>query len=335
MKSAHVAGLLVGFAILGCDSVERGRPALGDATELIVAMADSLWAETGDSLIAAVAPRTFSVRNERTFTITQVSPASELWLDTKQFKQVIAVGVPGDFWMTEALDGTAQAGTPPDIVTVDNVWARGQSVVAVVLPAENPAQALQSLLPEIGELMDGRFRQYARSRMFLSDTNVALRDSLAANAGFSITLPRIYRSAAPGENLRAFHNRNEVGGDLFRTIIVSWVDEVIEDADSARVLAWRDSILPAVYDEPQVTQRERVDVRPLPDRAPGSVEVQGVWAGTDPTFPTGGPFVDRIVVCPDQERTYFLEAWMYGPSREKYEYLIQFQTILDSFRCGG
>jgi hypothetical protein len=171
--------------------------------------------------------------------------------------------------------------------------------------------------------------------MFLSDTNTALRDSLTANAGFSITLPRIYRAAAPGENLRAFHNRNEVGGDLFRTIIVAWVDEVIEDADSARVLSWRDSILSQVYDEPQATQRERIDVRALPDRAPGSIEVQGVWAGTDPAYPTGGPFVDRIVVCPDQDRTYFLEGWMYGPSREKYEYLIQFQTILDSFRCGG
>jgi len=126
-----------------------------------------------------------------------------------------------------------------------------------------------------------------------------------------------------------------VGGDLFRTIVVSWKDGPMAEIDSARVLAWRDSIMPLVFDLPQVTGRDRIQVRQLDDLAPGSIEVQGVWAGTDATFPTGGPFVDRIVVCPDQDRTYFLEAWMYGPSREKYEYLIQFETILDSFRCSG
>lgn len=335
MKSAHIAGLLAGLSILGCESIQRGRPALGEANEVIVITVDSLWAEVGDSLRGAVAPRFFAVHDERPFEVQEVSPASEMWLDLRRFRQVIAVGTAADSWIADVLGDRPAPEQLPALVTADNVWARGQTVTALVLPPDRPAAAFESMLPELGTLMDERFRQYARNRMFLSDTNTALRAALEADDGFSLTLPNIYRPAEPGDQLQAFHNRNEVGGDLFRTIVVSWRSGTSVDADASRVVAWRDSILPIVYDVPQVTATDRIDVRELDDLAPGSIEVQGVWRGTDPTFPTAGPFIDRIVVCPDQDRTYFLEAWMYGPSREKYEYLIQFETILDSFRCGG
>jgi hypothetical protein len=335
MKSVNLAGIVAGIVILGCDAVDRGRPAMGDEDQLIVVMADSVWAGIGDSVYAAVAPRIFAVRDERPFEITQVSPATELWLELQRFKQVIAVGVAGDFWIDQVLRDDPAPTSLPAIVEADNVWARGQSVAAVVLPIEDPLAALGSTLPALGVLLDDRYRRLVRNRMFLSDVNTALRDSLAAEAGFALTLPNIYRPAPPMERLRAFHNRNQVGGDLFRTIVVSWVDGQITGGDAMRVLAWRDSILPMVYDEPQVTGTDRIQVREMEGHAPGSIEVQGVWAGADTTFPTGGPFVDRIVVCPDQDRTYFLEAWMYGPSRPKYQYLIQFETLLDSFHCGG
>lgn len=337
MKSAHAAALLAGLSILGCDSIQRGRPALGDANEVVVVMADSLWAETGDSLRSAVAPRIFSVHDERPFEVTHVSPVSELWFDLQRFKQVIAVGIPGDFFMQEALGdrATAPPATLPPLFSADNVWARGQSVLVVTLDSDDPAAELLNLLPEIGAQMDDRFRKFARNRMFLSDTNITLRDSLAAADHFEITLPNIYRQMPGAEKLRVFHNRNEVGGDLFRTIAVSWAEGRITDPDATRVLAWRDSILQSVYDLPQVTSRERIEISDVAGQADGSIQVQGVWQGTDPTFPTGGPFIDRLVVCPDQNRTYLLEAWMYGPGRDKYEYLIQFETILDSFRCGA
>jgi hypothetical protein len=31
---------------------------------------------------------------------------------------------------------------------------------------------------------------------------------------------------------------------------------------------------------------------------------------------------------------YLLDAWLYAPGKQKYEYMIQLQTILDTFRCG-
>ena len=41
----------------------------------------------------------------------------------------------------------------------------------------------------------------------------------------------------------------------------------------------------------------------------------------------------RAIVCEDQDRMYLLDAWLYAPGKEKYEYMIQLETILDSFSC--
>jgi hypothetical protein len=68
------------------------------------------------------------------------------------------------------------------------------------------------------------------------------------------------------------------------------------------------------------------------------VDVQGVWQGNDPMWPMGGPFVTRLMHCPDQNRTYLVDAWIYSPGGQrgsKYEYMIQLQTILDTFECAS
>jgi hypothetical protein len=41
------------------------------------------------------------------------------------------------------------------------------------------------------------------------------------------------------------------------------------------------------------------------------------------------------VPCPAQDKTYFIDAWLFAPGKKKYEYMIQLQTILNSFRCGS
>jgi hypothetical protein len=73
----------------------------------------------------------------------------------------------------------------------------------------------------------------------------------------------------------------------------------------------------------------------LPDRPEGSFEVHSIWRSSDQTLPAAGPFLNRVILCPEQNRTYFVEAWLFAPGRRKYEYMIQFQALLDSFECGA
>ena len=63
-------------------------------------------------------------------------------------------------------------------------------------------------------------------------------------------------------------------------------------------------------------------------------EIQAAWANPpESTWPAGGPFILRGIICPDQDRMYLVDSWLYAPGKEKYEYVIQLETILDSFRC--
>lgn len=302
----------------------------GEESSIIILAADSLWAQVGDSVLTTLEPRVFTVRDEKMFEATWASPLTEDWITLRTFRQVLTIGVAGDGWVSPVLRGSES--TPPAVVEKPNVWAQDQTVTAVVLPAENSAAALLSLLPQLAARFNARYRAYVQRRMFTSDVNTELRDSLRANAGFSLLLPRIY-GADPVDSIQVFRNRAEVGSELYRTIIVASRPGVTTDANADTVLAWRDRITPLVF-EPQVTERERLETKPLPEAGEGALQVQGIWRGADMTLPSAGPFIDRLIPCPDEGRTYFLEGWLYAPARRKYQYMIQLETLLDSFECG-
>jgi hypothetical protein len=295
---------------------------------------DSVWTATGDSIETALEPRVFTVRDEKMFELTHVSPASEDWLDLRRFKQVLTIGVPGDGWIAPVLDRYGESVDAPAVIEQRDVWARGQLVTAIVLPQGSGPDAVSSQLGDVGELLDMRFRQYARQRMFLSGADSALGDTLRTERGYSLLVPAIYRRTAL-EGADVFRNHSEMRGVLLRGIYVTWRPGAIEMPTAEMAVAWRDSASVSAYDPPQAVQRERIESRRITLNEAEGIEVQGVWRSQEPTWPGAGPFVDRILSCPEQNRTYYLDAWLYAPGKAKYEYMIQLETILDSFRCDG
>jgi len=330
MRSAFSILVVAGLATTGCEAARRTTLAHGEESSIIILAADSLWAQVEDSVQATLEPRIFTVRDEKMFEATWVSPFTEDWVTLRTFRQVLSIGLAGDGWVAPALDESMPAA--PAVVEAHDVWARDQTVTAVVLPPENSAAALMSLLPQLAAGFDARYRQYVKQRMFMSDVNTALRDTLRARAGFSLLLPNIY-GAEPLDSIWVFRNKAEVGSELYRAIIVASRPGVVTGADADTVLAWRDRITPIVFN-PQITERERVETELLPEAGAGALQVQGIWRGADMSLPSAGPFIDRIVPCPAEGRTFFLEGWLYAPARRKYEYMIQLETLLDSFECG-
>lgn len=332
MRYARFAGLAAALLPLaGCD-LGRTRPAHGDVTSIIVVAMDSVWAATGEQIEMTLEPRIFTVRDEKTFELTYVSPMSEDWLDLRRFKQVLAIGVPGDGWIAPVLEQYEGAVDPPTVIEQQDVWARNQLVTAIVVPPGSGPAAALSQIPAVSELLDRRFRVYAQQRMFLSGVDSALSDTLMMARGYRLLVPSIYDRTAL-ENADVFRNHSELRGILLRGITVAWQEGVVTNPTAEMALAWRDSI--SAYDPPQRVERERIESRPITVNGAQGVVAHGVWTSTDPTWPAAGPFIDRIVLCPDQNRTYYLDAWLYAPGKRKYEYMIQLETILDSFRCGG
>ena len=62
-----------------------------------------------------------------------------------------------------------------------------------------------------------------------------------------------------------------------------------------------------------------------------AIRLQGTWS--NPTDLTGGLFLTYGLECGD--RLVLLDGNLYAPDREKYAYLLQFERIFESFRCGS
>jgi hypothetical protein len=219
----------------------------------------------------------------------------------------------------------------PAIVERQDVWARNQLVTALVVPDDRIEQGVYQELPRLYQLIDTRYRQHVLERMFASRPDTLLRDSLARNLGFSLLVPNLYRFDERNGSY-VFRTVSEMGAQLMRTVLVTWREGVIADPTPEYVLAWRDSVAQTLYDPPQQTNRERYETR-LVAESPHTIEVHGSWSAQSNGWPFGGPFVARAVPCPAQNRTYLLDAWVHAPAQPKYQYLIQFEILLDTFVC--
>lgn len=331
--------LLVTLALTmsGCE-IPRAH---GDVNALIVGADPDLWTEVEPTIREAMEPTTRTVRNEETFRVTHQDPAdAEIWGNLRRFRQVIAMGDASDPWVEAAL-AEARADAIPDapgIIQVGDVWARGQQVSVILLPEQGQAQAVRALADELHILLDEQFRSYAVNRMFLTGVNTELASSLAESAGFSLQLPQVYETLSRDSIFR-FRNDNPSPTELIREVIVTWESPIPEELPTAEELrVWRDSIVVEHYVDRQLvdtTSAVQTSYQPIELDGLDGVEYQGAWVSPEDAWPAGGPFILRALRCPEQDRLYYVDAWLYAPNRGKYEYMIQLETILDSFRCGA
>ncbi len=316
----------------GCDQPR----AHGDQNALIVATDTDFWYLIEDAFRDALEPTIQTVRNERPFRITHQDP-SELrdWGNLQRFRQVVALGGMEDPWVQDVLARYREAPpAPPALLQVPNVWARGQLVSLLLLPDTGREEALARLAPDLRSVLDEQFRAYARTRMFVSGENTALAESTLEEHGFSMIFPQVYRFSSRG-NVFRFRNDNPSPSELIREVVVTWVSPIPEEAPSREELeGWRLDFTRSEYANPQDIDTLVVSYREMEVGGLRGVEYQSAWVSPPGEWPAGGPFITRAIRCPAQDRLYLVDAWLYAPGRDKYEYMIQLQTILDSFRCG-
>jgi len=309
--------------------------ALGDTNSVVVAADTDFWNQVRDTVQSALEPTIFTVRRERTFTLTHQDPTEESWGRLQLFRQELVIGTPQDAWVqavVEAWDGEDPI-APPRIIQAHDVWARNQLVTAMVLPPGNEVEALHSLLGELHDLMDQQYRDWAIQKMFVSGRDTALADSLRREHGFRLTVPRVYRRAAR-DSVFIFRNDNPDPSQLIRQVTVTWRSPIPDAFPADSMLEWRNELAQVYYSYPQVLDTTRIQRRAGEVRGHRVREVQAVWANPpEDAFPAGGPFILRAVACEPDDRLYLLDAWLYAPQEEKYEFMIQLQHILDSFRC--
>jgi len=321
-----------GLTVSACD-----RPgAYGDASSIIAAVSQSTWTQVEDSVYRALEPTLYTVRDEKTFTVTHIDPAdSSRWAQLQQFRQLLLVGPAQDRWIAQAL-GKARSDTvtPPAVVQSFDVWARGQTVTIVVTPEGDEAAAFASQLDNLRNLYDEQFRQLALRRMYVSGVDTLLADTLAQRVGFRMLFPDVYKRSVK-DSVFVFRNDNPDPSELIRQVTVTWRSPLASpmEWDRDAILAWRQELVDAYYADEQVLDTTRVFAAPVELGDSQGYEVQAVWQSPPNAWPAAGPFILRAIPCPAHDRLYLVDAWLYAPGKEKYEYMIQLETLLDSFIC--
>ncbi len=310
------------------------RPAMGDVNSIIVVADSGLWAEVSDTVLTTLQPSVFAVRDEPTFNLTHTVPNSEHWGDLQRFRQLLVIGRSEDPWVARVLEEADTTVSAPAIVEASRVWARNQHVTALVVPQTGAPEAVRSAVDSLASLFDRRYRQWAQSRMYFSGHNTALADTLRELAGFALDLPEVYRWRQSSDSVFFFLNDNPDASQLVRWLTVTWRDTPSTEITAEAALAWRDSIGSQLYDWSQRTVPDRLQTTPIDQPGARGLALRGAWTGTVDEFPQGGPFITHVIDCPNQDRRYLLDAWLYAPAKDKYQYMIQLETLLESFECG-
>lgn len=324
-------------ALLAAGCGQQG--AIGNANTLVLVTAsDSLWQEVRDTTESVLEPTFYSTREEKMFYVEGVDTASTLdYQRLRTFRQVTLFGTPNDRFIREAMDQAdldAEEVSPPRVFETSDMWATGQHVIVAVLDPEDTRESWTEVLPEVVSRADRWYRQFVQGRMFVSGVDSAAMDSLRDQFGFHLQFPTVYdviiRDPAAGPVI--VRNDNPDPSDLIRSVLVAWRSPPMDSLTAEAADGWRAALDSVHYNVPQSIDRSRGETTRLEMDGRPAVEITGVWSDQGTEYPAAGPFVSRLVSCPD--RTYFLDAWVYAPGKDKYQYLLQVRTILDTFRCG-
>lgn len=326
-----VSTVLLASVLAGCEDL----PAWGDLNAIIAITSDEQWALLGERVELALETTIRTTRVEKTFRVTHQAPGGAAWGNMRRFRQLVLIGAEDSPWMVEALELTGRESfNPPEIFQVDNLWARGQTATVLLLASEG-ADGADELLGPLHELLDGQYRAWVRNRMFMSGLDSLLADSLWNEAGFSILLPALYERRTV-DSVYIFLNDNPDPSELIRQITVTWRSPIPEKLSQEELLAWRRVLSDRYYRYPQVVDLTWAETRRLQVGDIVLEELRAVWANPpEDLFPAGGPMITWSFPCPAQNRHYLVDAWLYAPGRDKYQYVLQLETILNTFRCGS
>jgi len=334
MKKQTILGALAVLCI-GAAACESKGIAYGDVNSVIAVMNPELWDEVAEDVYSALEPTIRTVRDEKTFTVTYQQAFAENWSDMRRFRQILIVGSATDAVIVEALERWNEEVSQPGVHQLGDVWARGQSITLVLLPEGGGSDDLLPHLAAVNTLLDRQYRSWVRNRMYVSGRDSALADTLHFEAGFTLLLPKVYKWTS-SDSVFMFRNDNPDPAELIRQIGVTWQTPIPVDLQAEGILEWRERLVAGYYSEAQVNVLDDVQAGPMEYRGRPAYQIHGGWTNPpDRGWPAGGPFITRAVVCENQNRMYLIDSWLYAPGKEKYEYMIQLETILDSFRCGA
>lgn len=336
MGTRATAIVLAGAAMIGLAACDTLPLAMGDVHAIVVSADPELWTEVEETAFTTLEGSVFTVRDEHAFRVMYAEPADSAWSGLRRLRQLLLIGKASDPWMTIPLSGSEVDLEPPELLQIPEVWAREQLVTMVVLEDDTDfaedAEVVRQMLPDLFRLFDSQYRQWVVARMFTTERDTALARTLRDDHGFHLIVPEVYNYQVQ-DSVHIFRNDNPDPSELIRQFAITWQSSIPDSVGEDVLVEWRTRIADQYYDYPQVVNRDVVFAGPGDFGGREAYSVQAVWQNPPDAYPAAGPFITRAITCAGQQRLYLVDAWLYAPSRDKYEYMIQLDEILNSFHC--
>ncbi|WP_420580561.1 DUF4837 family protein [Reichenbachiella sp.] len=152
--------------------------------------------------------------------------------------------------------------------------------------------------------------------------------------GFDVQVPYGYDLA---KNQRDFIWIRLLDPDYEKNIFVHYrpfnskdpFDDVLAFREEITSSYMRDVQKPEIF---MTLQKENMNIREVNFKGKYAKEVRGLWKLSD--ISGGGPFVSYVFVDESQKRMYYLEGYVYAPSKDKREFMQEIEVIINTFRSG-
>ena len=270
--------------------------------------------------------------DERVFTVVHQEPNGEGWEERSLAPLLVLIGTLQDPWIQEAVSEAEQPPHEPGLSRVLDLWAERQVANVLVVPETGEDQDLEEHLAGIYAQLHADFRALVRTELYASGADSELADTLWENEGFGILVPNSYEWSRTDSTF-LFWPDGEGASEIEQRVAVTWMSPAPPSLELDEVLAWRERTAREHYDTPQEVTG-RVTAERLAFAGYVALEVRGQWTRrAESGDRQEGSLLTRVAVCEGQNRAYLLDSWLYSPGAETYEYVVQLETILDSFRC--
>lgn len=336
--------------MLSCTEINRGKPeAIGLPGRVNIIITPELKngpvGKILDSLLTAELEVT--PRDESIFNIKFVAP-DEINRSHKSMRNLIVAFTFSDksvdagkvkSLITTASLEKIKSDTSLYVVTQSDTWARGQDVM--YLFSENPEMLAKKIIQNSSRLVsffNEKEKERLRRGVVKSNANKSLAESISKKNGFSIRIPFGYQLADQQEDfvwLRQINPFDDKNVWIARKKFTS-----LEDFKQINLIRFRNEVCRKyLFEDPEkpdtyLITETSVSYKPVVTREVNfngkySVEMKGLWKTNIPSM--GGPFIGYAVVDESTGYFYYIEGFVFSPSKPQREILRELDVILHTF----
>lgn len=210
----------------------------------------------------------------------------------------------------------------------ENIWAKNQYVLGIILPGFNDTNALSDLLEQIynNHLSSYIYSSFVSTQMSSPDRI----DSLLV-FGFSMDIPKSYNLAEWNPEAGFIQYQRNVSDTCLLLLSIRWIDDSVVLSPDEAVL-WREAVARNYFYDAAAdsVDRSSVGVQPMDLRGLHGWKLLGMWR--NPEHLNAGAFTSYILRS--NGRRYLLDMEIFHEHREKEPYIREGWIIMNTFILG-